>query len=274
MDWSGAKNWLIALFAGLNIFLIVMLISISTNSAKLDRQIIDDTVKILENNSILIDSSIIPDKIPKLNSVEVTNAITDKDLFASLLLGSNYEKSENKYTFGTKTLHFSQSKFFYYDTSPNENYNDLTEANASVKVSAFLNNLNLSTESADYKTAYKNDIYTVELSQNLDKYPLFDSNLKVELSKNGISSIVGSWFYVSEDQSSVKTAATRVSPATAVLIDFISNESRISNKSDKITDITIGYTSGETAEFQSFAAAIPVWRIKTSDGHCYYFDAR
>ena len=66
---------------------------------------------------------------------------------------------------------------------------------------------------------------------------------------------------------------TRVLPATAVLIDFVSDESRLSNKSDKITEIAIGYTSGETSEFQSFASAIPVWRIKTSDGHFYYFDA-
>lgn len=274
MDWSGAKNWLIALFAGLNIFLIIMLISVSTHSAKLEKQVIEDTVKILENSGISVDMSAIPDKIPKLNSVEVSNAIADKDSFAELILGGEYKKIDGGYSAGDKVLRFSQSKFFYSNASPDEGYDDISEGNAAVKVSSFLSKIGLAIETADYKTSYKNGVYTVELSQKLDKYPLFDSYLKVTVLKEGISSVEGSWFYVSDDQSNVKTSATRVSPATAALIDFIADEKRKANKSDKITEITIGYTAGESSEYQAFAAAVPVWRIKTSDGHYYYFDAR
>ena len=221
MNWSGAKNWLIALFAGLNIFLIIMLVSISSNSVKLEGQVISDTVAILKNNGIEIDQSIIPKKIPKLNSVEVSNAVSDKDAFAKALLGDKYKKGNGEYTFEGKTLHFSQSKFFYTNSAPDENYPEINEDNAAAAVSGFLSGINLSPGGAEYQVTNKNETYTVNINQKLDKYPLFDSKLKVVVSKQGIHSVEGSWFYVSKDQSRVKSSATRVTPSTGALIDFI-----------------------------------------------------
>ncbi len=274
MNWSGAKNWLIALFAGLNIFLIIMLVSISSNAAKLEKHIISDTVTILKNNGVEIDETIIPEKIPKLNSVEVSNAVSDKDSFAKALLGDKYKKGNAEYLADGKILRFSQSKFFYTNSSPDENYVAINEDNAAATVSGFLSGLSLSLDAAEYQVTNKNETYTVIINQKLDKYPLFDSKLTVAVSKRGIHSIEGSWFYVSQDQSRVESSATRVTPSTGALIDFISDSARISNKSNKITEITIGYTAGETADFKAYASAIPVWRIKTADGHSYYFDAR
>ena len=274
MNWSGAKNWLIALFAGLNIFLIIMLVGVSSNSVKLEAQVISDTVTILKNNGIEIDESIIPEKIPKLNTVEVSNAVSDKNAFAKLLLGDKYARENEEYIFENKVLRFSQSKFFYTNSAPAEDYPMINEDNAAATVSGFLSGLNLSLGAAEYSVSNKNETYTVNINQKLDKYPLFDSKLTVVVSKLGIHSIEGSWFYVSNDQSGVESSATRVTPSTGALIDFISDSGRLSNKSNKITEITIGYTAGETADFKAYASAIPVWRIKTSDGHSYYFDAR
>ena len=274
MDWSGAKNWLILLFACLNIFLIAMLISVSTHSSKLDKDTIEKTVEVLSNNGISVEKSVIPDKIPKLNSVEVSNAVADKDAFAASLLGNDFKKEGDKYFTDTKSVQFSQNKFLYTNSAPNENYSDINLKTAAEKASAFLSELGSSTASATNTAGENNGTYTVEFSQQLDKYPLFDSYITVKLSQDGVSLVEGSWFFTSSDQSSVTSAATRVAPSTSALIDFISDPTRIANNSNKITEISIGYTAGENTEYHTFASAIPVWRIKTDDGHLYYFDAR
>ena len=274
MNWSKAKNWIIVLFIGLNIILIVKLVLISINSSTVDKDIIEKTVSVLNSNGINISEERIPNKIPKLNSVEVTNSIYDKDVFAKALLGNNFKKYSDSYSAENKSLQFLQSSFLYTNTAPNDDFSSLTTENATDLASAFLSKVNIFTDSAVSSVTEKDGIYTVKYNQKLDKYPLFDSYITVMLSKEGITSIEGNWFSASNDQSSIKTAATRITPATSALIDFISDPSRIENGSDNIIEISLGYTSGEDSEYHTHAAAIPVWQIKTSDNNYYYFDAR
>lgn len=274
MNWSKAKNWIIVLFIGLNIFLIAKLVLISINSSTIDKDIIEKTVSVLNSNGIKISEEHIPNKIPKLNSVEVTNSIYDKDIFAKSLLGNNFQKHFDSYSAENKALQFSKSSFLYTNTAPNEDFSSLTKEKAADLTSAFLSKANIFTDSAVSSVMEKDGIYTVKYNQKLDKYPLFDSYITVTLSKSGITSIEGNWFSASNDQSSIKTAATRITPATSALIDFISDPSRIENGSDAIIEISLGYTAGDDSEYHTHAAAIPVWQIKTSDNNYYYFDAR
>ncbi len=274
MDWSGAKNWLILLFAGLNIFLICTLVSVNSNAGTVKKDTILKTVEILSSNGISIDEAVINPKIPKLNSVEVENAIGDKKAFAKKLLGDGFTEDNDLYTKEEKSVRFFENSFSYKNSKPDDPISDLNSLTVKEKVSSFLSGLGISVVSAESVATENNGNFTVTFYQRLDKYSLFDSYITVNLSKDGISLIEGSWFYTAQDQSSVKTSASRVTPATSALIDFISDEKRISNNSTKVTDVTIGYTSGDSMEYHTHASAIPVWRIKTSDGHCYYFDAR
>ncbi len=280
MDWSKAKNWLILLFLSLNIFLIIKLVAISNHSSTVDKDVIKKTVSILNSNGINVSESQIPNKIPKLNSVEVTNNIPNKDEFAKLLLGDGLEKDENLYKKGNVSLEFSKNHFSYTNPHPsgefpfNEAFLSINSENAIVLVSDFLTKLNLSTDSAISSLREQNDVYIVTFNQKLDKYPLFDSYITVNVSKNGILSVDGNWFSASSDQSTVTTAATRITPSTSALIDFISASDKSENELVEIADISLGYTSGDDSEYHANAVAIPVWQIKTSNNEYYYFDAR
>lgn len=274
MDWSKAKSWLILFLAALNIFLIVMLVSTMTHSSTVDKDTIAKTVQVLNNNAIKVSVAQIPDKIPKLNSVEVANALESEEEFAKTILGNDATKSgASIYISGSKTVSFSQSKFTYENSYP-ESFNfDITEKNAGSVASAFLNDFKINTDHATHVINKTDNGFSVTFNQKLDKYPLFDSYITINLSTSGVNYAEGNWFFAGSDQDNVKTAASRVKPATSALIDFISNEERIKNNSDEISSVTLGYTTGDADEFRALATAVPVWQIKTSDGHIYYFDA-
>ena len=95
----------------------------------------------------------------------------------------------------------------------------------------------------------------------------------MKLSEKGVLSAEGNWFVPSYDQDNVKSAASRVSSEASAAIEFISNEQRIKNSSDKISEISLGYAAGDEEEYRALATAVPVWQIKTTDGNVYYFDA-
>lgn len=274
MNWSKAKNWLILLFLFLNVFLIVKLVSLSTSSSTIDKKIIRDTVSVLNANNIFVSESQIPNKIPKLNSVEVTNSISDKNEFAKLLLGDGFQKEDDSFKSGNKLLKFSKNQFFYTNSEPCENFSLITPENAERLVADFLERLNISTDSAISSVEEAGGKYVVSFHQKLDKYPLFDSFITAVANKSGILSINGSWFLASVNQSAVTTDASRIVPSTSALVDFISEPSRIKNKPVEIIEISLGYSSGNDREYHTNAVAIPVWQIKTSDNKLYYFDAR
>lgn len=274
MDWSKAKSWLIVLFAALNIFLIVMLVSAMKHSSTIDKSIVLNTAEIMNNNNIKVSAAQIPDKIPKLNSVEVANAVGVKEEFAELIFKDTpIRKSANRYESGSKSIVFEQSKFKYENAEPSDFEYEITQKNAVSAATVFLNMAKIGTNGANYELTQTNGVFTVKFSQKLDKYPLFDSYVVVTLSNKGVLSAEGIWFFAASDQDNVKSAASRVKPSTGAAIDFISNEERIKNGSDEIEEITIGYAIGETDEFRSSATAVPVWQFKTTDGHIYYFDA-
>ncbi len=276
MDWSKAKSWLIVLFAALNVFLIIMLVSAVRHSSTVDKNTILKTVSVLKENGIEVTASQIPDKIPRLNSVEVKNAVSSKEEFALRVLKDGFEKQgANRYVSKTKTktLSFEQSKFIYADFAPSDNGLNITKKTAPSAAISFLNEIGITTDSAVYETVLTDSGFCVNFSQKLDKYPLFDSHIEVKLSEKGVLSAEGNWFVPSYDQDNVKSAASRVSSAASAAIEFISNEQRIKNGSDKISEISLGYAAGDEEEYRALATAVPVWQIKTTDGNVYYFDA-
>lgn len=277
MEWSKAKNWLILLFLCINLFLIGYIINRNIQSSYIDPDTIQQTVAVLEKNSITIDTAIIPTKIPSVGTLEVRNALTDPQELATIVLGNNYTASSsgNIFTKDTKQLSVAGDMIFYVNNDSKERINNLVEQNVGGVVMQRFASYGFDMTHATAKVVQKESgQYRVLVEQTVDSYTLFDSFFDVVISQNGLHSFEGSWFVPVEKKDFFHRDIKQVKPVTSVLIDFLSDPRRPKDKPVTITDISLGYTCGGKDTFHKAVTAMPVWRITTDDGRSYDYDAR
>lgn len=277
MNWSGAKNWLIVLFLGVNIFLIITLINNNIASSTVSDDLVQKTVAVLARNQITIDPALIPRDIPKLGTIEVENNILDMSGLADTIFSGNYtyDAASGQYVSEDSTLTFVGDTLTYTDPTPDKAFMNLNEKLACDLVLDTLKLYGFRMDKASaHAYAADGDNYTVLVEQGIDRYQLLDSRFVAKVSANGILSLEGTWFSASENQGYFGGASSKVKPVTSILIDFISDAARVQNGSTVVTDIDIGYTTGDKSTYHKSVTAMPVWRICTADGHEYYFDAR
>ncbi len=82
MNWERVKNFLIVLFIGINIFLVVFMLTSFNNSASVNKSVVKDTVSILNANGISINEDIIPSSISNPGTFDVV-AINVNSSYAS-----------------------------------------------------------------------------------------------------------------------------------------------------------------------------------------------
>ena len=93
MNWSKAKNWLIVLFIGVNLFLVFTIIRTNVQSSTIDRDTIANIVNILQENGIAVEADVIPQSMPDLGPIDVMNSLSDYDALAALVLDANAQKA-------------------------------------------------------------------------------------------------------------------------------------------------------------------------------------
>ncbi len=275
MNWSRTKTWLIILFIGLNLFLILTLVKNNIAISTVSEQAIQDTVAILARNGIYASPESIPRKMPALSAVEVYNTIADPEKIATALLGgkANYHQESNQYMYGSAIVQFGGDNIRYTNINPSQSNVYTNEEKAIAAAKAFLTSAGFPLEKAeatlvryDAKEAY------VLFSQKLDSYPLLDSQFHVIITDKGVSTMEGCWFHIAAEQSGATGARGRVKEITSVLIDFMNDENR-SGQSNSIVNITLGYTTGDKNTYHKSVSALPAWRITTTDGRTYYYEA-
>lgn len=269
MNWSRTKTWLIVLFAAINIFLIITIITENAALSSISDSTIESTVNILAKNKITVKKETVPKKMPSLCSVSVVNSLADYDSGAERFLGAGYEKNGNVYKKGSKTFTVNGDEFDFSDSHPDSATADFSAEYALDEALDILPTFGFDIKNADAYISYSDEnIADITVSQNLDSYPLLDSRIVVTISRKGLSEIKGCWFYLSEDQSE-SGQATRVKDSTAMLLDFMP---KISEKLD-IVDISIGYMTGDKSTFHKTATATPAWQITCANGLVFYEDA-
>lgn len=275
MNWSGAKSWLIVLFAAINIFLIFTLIQINTQSSAIDKQTISDTVNILKKSDITVNPDIIPDTLPKLGAIDVYNNASDTDKLAEQILGEDKSKvNEHMYTLGTKRLGFDGDIMYFSDDSPSDTLSLSNADSAKSYVIQQLRAYGFNLDSAVSSASEADGLYTVYISQKIDQYALIDSFFHVTLSQNGIYSIEGSWFCPSSEQDMFSGDSARVRSIITILFEFVRDNARINAGSNEIVGISLGYITGDKQSYHKHSSAMPMWCIKCSDGNEYYYNAR
>lgn len=279
MNWSRAKNWLIVLFLGLNLFLVFTIIQINMQSSTIDKETVDNVVQIMKTNGITVSADSIPTKMPNLGPINVANDVVEYDELAQRVLGDGYEKAEGAqlYSKGSMRLLFEGDIVRFKDSSPNEALGTLDEKAARNLVLDKLGAYGFDMERAQV-TARKGEdgAFYVMAAQKIDQYVLFDSYFYFVVTEHGVQEFSGSWFVVSGGQDMLSNEAARVKSIASVLLDFARDRSDklVKESSDTIVKIDLGYMTKAKETYHKNATAMPVWVIRCSDGQSYDYEAR
>lgn len=277
MNWSRAKNWLIILFIGVNLFLVFTIIRTNLQSSSIDKETVANVVNIMKTNGITVAAETIPNQLPNLGPIDVSNNLTDYDALVSRVLGDDAVKEPDKpdYTSGSRRLWFEGDMILYHDSQPQEPIDGLNAKKAQDEALARLRAYGFDMERARATATQQPDgSYIVTVVQNIDQYALFDSYFYVRVAQDGIHEFTGSWFVVSGNQDMLANESARVKSIVSVLLDFARDEQRIANGSAEIVEINLGYMTKAKDTYHKNATAMPVWVVRCSDGRVYDYDAR
>ena len=277
MNWSRAKNWLIILFIGVNLFLVFTIIRTNLQSSSIDKETVANAVNIMRTNGITVAAETIPNQLPNLGPIDVSNSLTDYDALVSRVLGDDAVKELDKpdYTSGSRRLWFEGDMILYRDSQPQEPIDGLNAKKAQDEALARLRAYGFDMERARAAATQQPDgSYIVTVVQNIDQYALFDSYFYVRVAQDGIHEFTGSWFVVSGNQDMLANESARVKSIVSVLLDFARDEQRITNGSAEIVEINLGYMTKAKDTYHKNATAMPVWVVRCSDGRVYDYDAR
>ncbi|QNU66788.1 two-component system regulatory protein YycI [Ruminiclostridium herbifermentans] len=275
MDWKRAKSILITVFILLNIVLAITLY----NELKIDdisQQTIINTQKILMQNNIHIECP-----IPKYTGNDYTLKYEEKALdekqkaaILQILLGNNYIKEGiNLYKKDSKNLEFYEgSGFLFSDTGsgPVVNGDDL-KGNVDKYLKDLFEKIGLPFNE------FKHDGYYADIKNEENvkitykgqykEYPVFDNYIDVEVSNLRIKSI--KYHYRKPTSITIKKDVF-VIPSFEILITEMTKYPGID-----IIQVDMGfkgYTKNDKKTKTSYEGL--AWRIKTTNGDEYYFNAR
>lgn len=271
MNWGKMKNVMIAFLVVLNLILLTVLYAVESDNTTLSAEEVKNAARVLRNHGISVNEEMIPTRRVEMGNLPMVAATQSHEKFVTVFLGTTYEHQReedtltNVYTFGEKTVRLNGGYIKYYSGReagevPSEDLwrsvrNKIEDAGISLKDA-------VETKSSEYERRY--------LQQYKGK-DFFEGNITVTADKSGILSVEGFWMVPGGKEFGKES----VSSVTEAFSAFLQDEER-DKKSVEITDITLGYSVllGEEQINFSEATAIPVWRLTTSDGKSYYYDAR
>lgn len=243
MNLGKVKNFLIILFLGINIYLILSM-HYSTRFA-VDKATRESCAELLGERGISLDVSEIPEYTVNLNNIDTHNAVFMKSFIKKV----NPQIKNNKFTFEIKDVNFSGS-------SSIKNY----------------------FKKLGFDTAYMNIVRKENADYIVCKtgnYRIFDNIIKITKNGRGYTA-EGIWYEPSTNKVQSRSRTRNTVYITSVLLDMTQNESIMKNAPFEITDISYGYLAGKAYGKASHvtSAALPYYRIKDNHGNVYYFDAQ
>lgn len=256
MNLGKIKNFLIALFLGINIYLIFSLIA--SLSFHIDDKTVENTVTILNSADIAIDKAVIPKKLANLKNVETKNVIyTDR-----------FKNSEFYDKFVITNDGFTAD--FKDDTLFNKNNRGIIKS-----VKKQLSECGFDTDFMQFSDVKATDAAkSFSINCYVQKYCFFDSSIKVSVSRDGYR-IAGKWYIPQSGDVKSNSKSREMVYITSVLIDLKENEQIKKNTPLTIKNIEYGYLSdsmyGATGHVS--ATALPYYKITDDSNNVYYYDA-
>ena len=256
MEWGKIKTILICIFAVVNIFLLYVYFGDAYTGKSINSDMIENTVKILNENNIDVDENIIPKTYENVKVCSVENKFKDINSMLEYIWKSCGE--DIIYGFNKNNVVVTNNTFeCELDLSKD---NGITEKN----VEKELEKCGLLDFGKYTKSNSGNSIFFYTEYEGMS---FFDSYIRVDFKNGKIAKIYGTnWLF---DKVYEENMAKSISPVE-ILVDFASE---YSGSSVKITDMQSGYYIGERSATVK-ATASPVWEISLSDGNKYYYDIR
>ena len=259
MEWSRAKTILIIFFVFVNIFLFVKFFSNVADSND-NIEMIDGVVKILNDNNISIDKSIIPEEDYNFEQFTVTNAVKSSSESLKLVFSE------------AKNLKNDGDDFYYEYTS--DKLSNLSEKKVLSFVKSELKGKSILTD-ADYKIYSSQNAdgsYTVKYNPSYEGKDIVDVRLEFNLNNEGLVKVSG-YNWLVDTVEGTKNVVT-ASPVTEVLLNFADDDEVKKILPVKITGVDLKYYVGSRDGEISTVTALPVWRVSTDKNRYFYFDIR
>ncbi len=263
MNWSKAKTILIILLTLANFFLAFILVRSTINSTRIPSETIANTISILNERSITIDSKLIPNRIEKKKIYTVENIISDYKDFAKKVLGDSFIVSGNKYATDSAELEFDGDRFKInyfggYTVSENSSRPEDTASN-------YLQLLGIDTKSASHTVnETENNLKTIVYTMDLGNSPFFGCEIAVSVSDNKILDVNGCWFIKTETH----PTSQAIESIPSILVKLSANNPDFANT--EILEINFGYSIGEEKVFHKNGNVLPVYEIVCSNNKSYF----
>lgn len=275
LDWPRAKNILLIMFIGLNIFLLWRIAS-NREVTTVSREALYNTVKILESKGIKFSEDL---KLPTheggmymldyQQNGDIRSELIDR-FFGSLPVSSTMKGDSEVITSGSRELIiFGTNTFTYRDVKASASL-DLSDRVSTEKyIKNYLSDLGFNPFRfvLDYSVDSGDDIIIYTFMEEYNGYPIFNNMVKVTVTKKGITSVSGGYINVKGFSGSTRN----VMPVHQVLLKNAPKMPEIT-----ITRINLGYEGFNTEASNGaamFTSQSPVWRIICENGSIYYFKA-
>lgn len=223
----------------LNVFLIAFTLVQNSKYSVISDETVSDTVKILKSKNINISADKIDRKQVGLNVISLKNAVVSHNF------PSGFTREDEK-TFSAETSGSLNSE------------GDVKRVLSSVGING------------DTEIILNEKSAVVNLK--VGGFPVFDVSLTLT-EQNGKVKISGSW-YSAESKPKKSSDKSDIVSLTGILIDF-SNIAQFDGEIS-VDKIELGYYISESNRLleRLNVTAAPCWKISSSDGKCYYFNAR
>ncbi len=251
MNWSKVKTALIIMFSLINVFLIIWNMTLRHESRVVNVTAIEYAESILAERGISVPGGMIEEEIPDIRPVMVKNVMADEAEFLGAILGNKYEKRENVFSNGIRSVKLMGNAF---EIEENTSVSGAEEAKKWLTSMGFELNDTIKTEE-------KGKVFIAGVYKGRE---IFGSKITVETLGETVKAH-GSFFYVVEN--SEKDGEIR--HITSVLPKLI--QEGISDCS--VASIKTGYMVITEGERFTESGANPAYRILLSDGREIFYSA-
>ncbi len=279
MNWGRAKTHLIALFLLVDVFLLLILLQTRLASEQISDDIIQKTVRILNEHQIYVSAEQIPEKRRENQILTMKNYFEKPLEAAERLLGdrfetivSNMQTHEYKFKTSSATLEVAGTSFTYSSQPKTQKAKKETEKSSEElydTIENMLVELGFVKNSFSVVSLQKQDgFYVCEVFPQYEKMRVYGVAMHVMADDEDILSITGDWFttYSVEQIEDVPLL-----DVTAVLTKMMYEPSC---RGIRIKQVESGFLALDDYLSSREMAVAPVYIITDTQNVRHYFDAR
>ncbi|MGN1058971.1 MAG: hypothetical protein ACI4QW_00955 [Clostridia bacterium] len=278
MNWGRAKTILIIMFLVTDIFLLVVLLQTKLVFTRLPEQTVAETVRILQNNGLDIESSVIPRRRAENRNIIMRNAFEEPAAAADRMLGSfetrKADKLQHEYHFVGEqaSLFVSNVGFTYRRTKEPKPYRVGEEPTVEAlqsKISDQLGRLGFNRKETSIDGGrLENGLYHCQAVPLYQGVKIYGISMHITADSEDILSLEGSWFRAVEAEVYAQEPLLDI---TAVLTGLIYREDC---RNMRIMQIENAFYAADDYLSSREIAAVPVYTVTDSAQRRLFFDAR